>query len=93
MVDRRIPLPLGAIHNRRSLIYLGNLVDIIRLCLTHPDAASKTFMVSDGEDVSTPGLIRRIGSVLGHGSFLLPVPAAWMRRVGIYWENDLQSTV
>lgn len=82
MVDRRIPLPLGAIHNRRSLIYLGNLVDIIRLCLTHPDAAGKTFMVSDGEDVSTPGLIRRIGSVLGHGSFLLPVPAAWMRRVG-----------
>ncbi len=82
MVDRRIPLPLGAIHNRRSLIYLGNLVDIIRLCLTHPDAAGKTFMVSDGEDVSTPDLIRRIRSALEHGGFLLPVPAGWMKRAG-----------
>lgn len=82
MVDQKIPLPLGAIHNRRSLIYLGNLVDVIRLCLLHPDAAGKTFMVSDGEDVSTPDLIRRIGSALGHGSFLLPVPATWMKRAG-----------
>lgn len=82
MVDRRIPLPLGAIHNRRSLVYLGNLVDVIRLCLTHPNAAGNTFMVSDDEDVSTPGLIRRIRSALGHGSFLLPVPVAWMRWAG-----------
>lgn len=82
MADRRIPLPLGAVHNRRSLIYVGNLVDVIRLCLTHPDAAGKTFMVSDDEDVSTAELIRRIASALGHGSFLLPVPVAWIRRIG-----------
>lgn len=81
-IDKRCPLPLGAIQNRRSLIYLGNLVDAIRLCLTHPKAAGKTFLVSDGDDVSTPELVRRIASALGRRPFLLPVPVSWMRWAG-----------
>jgi len=81
-IDKRRPLPLGAIQNRRSLIYLGNLVDAIRLCLTHPKAAGKTFLVSDGDDVSTPELVCRIAAALGRRPFLLPVPASWLRWAG-----------
>ena len=81
-VDRRRPLPLGAIQNRRSLIYLGNLVDVIRLCLTHRAAANKTFMVSDGDDVSSPELIGLIAEALRRDTLLLPVPVKWMRWAG-----------
>ncbi len=81
-IDQRRPLPFGAIHNRRSLIYLGNLVDAIGLCLTHPKAAGRTFLISDGDDVSTPELVRRIAAALGRQPFLVPVPASWMRSLG-----------
>lgn len=84
-IDKRRPLPLGAIQNRRSLIYLGNLVDAIHLCLSHPMAAGKTFLVSDGDDVSTPEMIRRIAAALGCQPFLVPVPVSWMRwAAGIF---------
>lgn len=81
-IDKRRPVPLGAVQNQRSLIYLGNLVDAIRLCLTHPKAAGKTFLVSDGDDVSTPELVRRIATTLGRQPFLLSVPVSWMRWAG-----------
>lgn len=81
-IDKRRPLPLGAIHNRRSLVYLGNLVDAIRLCITHPQAAGKTFLVSDADDISTPELVRRIAAALGRQPFLLPIPVSWMRWAG-----------
>ena len=81
-IDKRRPLPLGGIQNQRSLIYLGNLVDVIRLCLTHPKAPGKTFLVSDGDDVSTPELVRRIAAALERLPFLLPVPVSWMRWAG-----------
>jgi nucleoside-diphosphate-sugar epimerase len=81
-IDNRWPLPLGAIHNRRSLIYLGNLVDAISLCLTHPKAAGKTFMVSDNDDVSTPELVRRLAKAFDTPPFLLPIPVSWIRFVG-----------
>ncbi len=82
MIDRRVPLPLGAIRNRRSLIYLGNLVDAISLCLTHPEAAGKTFMVSDNDDVATPELVRRMAKALDRYPLLLPVPVNWMKFLG-----------
>ena len=82
VIDKRRPLPLGGIHNQRSLIYLGNLIDVIRLCLTHPNAAGKAFLVSDGDDVSTPELVCRIAAALGRRPFLLPVPASWMQWAG-----------
>ncbi len=73
---RGVPLPLGAVRNQRSLLYLGNLVSAIDACLTHPSAANQTFMVSDGEDLSTPELIRRMAFALGRPGRLIPVPTA-----------------
>jgi nucleoside-diphosphate-sugar epimerase len=74
-----IPLPLGAIHNQRSLVALDNLVDLIVTCLTHPAAANQTFLVSDGEDVSTTELLRRMGQALGCPVHLIPTPASWLK--------------
>ena len=71
---RGIPLPLGAIHNQRSLVSLDNLVDLIVTCLTHPAAANQTFLVSDGEDLSTTQLLRRMGAAFGKPARLIPVP-------------------
>ena len=73
------PLPLGAIHNQRSLVALDNLVDLIVTCLMHPAAANQTFLVSDGEDVSTTGLLRRMGQAMGRPARLIPVPASWLK--------------
>ena len=74
-----VPLPLGAIHNQRSLVALDNLVDLIVTCLTHPAAANQTFLVSDGEDVSTTELLRRMGKAMGHPARLVPVPVGFLK--------------
>lgn len=74
-VARGVPLPLGALHNRRSLVGLDNLVDFIFTCLTHPAAANQTFLVSDDEDLSTTDLVRRLGVAMEHPARLVPVPA------------------
>ena len=76
---RGIPLPLGAIYNQRSLVALDNLVDLIVTCLTHPAAANQTFLVSDGEDLSTTQLLRRMGAALGKPARLIPVPASVLK--------------
>jgi nucleoside-diphosphate-sugar epimerase len=73
-LQRGIPLPLGAIHNQRSLVALDNLLDLLLTCLAHPAAANQTFLVSDGEDVSTTELLRRLGQALGQPARLIPVP-------------------
>ena len=73
-LKRGVPLPLGAIHNQRSLVALDNLVDLIITCLTHPAAANQTLLVSDGEDLSTTQLLRRMGAALGKPARLIPVP-------------------
>ncbi|MDI9332842.1 MAG: SDR family oxidoreductase [Cytophagales bacterium] len=75
-VARGIPLPLGTIHNARSMVALDNLVDLLVTCLKHPAAAGQTFLVSDGEDVSTTQLLRRTALAMGKKAFLLPVPAS-----------------
>lgn len=75
-VQRGWPLPLGAVHNRRSLVALGNLVDFVIACLDHPAAANQTFLVSDGEDLSTTELLRRMGLALGRPARLVPVPVS-----------------
>jgi nucleoside-diphosphate-sugar epimerase len=82
LVARGVPLPFGAVRNRRSLVYVGNLLDAIVTALDHPAAAGQTFMVSDGQDVSTPELIRRIGRALGKPARLVPVPPALLRLGG-----------
>lgn len=80
-LNKGVPLPLGAIHNQRSLVALDNLVDLILTCIDHPAAANQTFLVSDGEDLSTSELLRRMASALGKSARLLPVPA-WLLQVG-----------
>lgn len=69
-----VPLPFGAIPNKRSFVGLDNLVDLIVTCIDHPAAANQTFLVSDGEDLSTADLLRRMGLALGKSVRLLPVP-------------------
>jgi nucleoside-diphosphate-sugar epimerase len=81
-VYRRVPLPLGSVKNRRSLIYLGNLVDAIALCVSHPRAAGQTFLVSDGKDLSTSELVRRLADALGRPAHLLSVPPALLKLAG-----------
>lgn len=71
---RGVPLPLASIHNRRSMIALDNLVAFIVACLDHPAAAQQVFVVSDGEDLSTSDLLRRLGAALGKPARLFPVP-------------------
>ncbi|WP_018145916.1 NAD-dependent epimerase/dehydratase family protein [Thioalkalivibrio sp. AKL6] len=81
-VDKGVPLPLGAVtENRRSLVALDNLVDLMVTCLEHPAAAGETFLVADGEDVSTAGLLRKVGDALERPARLVPVPV-WMLRAG-----------
>lgn len=76
-VDRGFLLPLGAVTaNRRSLVGLDNLVDLILTCLQHPKAANQTFLVSDGEDLSTTELIQRMGKAMNRPVSLLPVPVS-----------------
>lgn len=77
-----VPLPFGAINNRRSLVALDNLVDLIVTCIDHPAAANQIFLVSDGEDLSTTELLRRLGFALGKPARLLPVPS-WLLDVGV----------
>lgn len=74
MVKRCIPLPLGAIHNKRSFVYIDNLVSLIVKCIDHPAAADQVFLVSDGNDLSTTELLRGCASALGVRSRLLPIP-------------------
>jgi nucleoside-diphosphate-sugar epimerase/lipopolysaccharide/colanic/teichoic acid biosynthesis glycosyltransferase len=79
-----IPLPLGAVHNQRSLLALDNLVSLMLLCADRtrsPQAANQVFVVADGEDVSTTTLLRKVARAAGRSSHLLPVPA-WLLRAG-----------
>ena len=74
LVSRGWPLPLASVRNRRSLVYVGNLVDAIRACVKTPAAAGRTYLVSDGHDLSTPDLIRALAKCLGVAPRLYPFP-------------------
>jgi len=74
-LDKGIPLPLGALrHNRRSLVALDNLIDLIVTCIDHPAAANQTFLVNDGEDLSTTELLQRMAKALDRPARLLRFP-------------------
>ena len=77
-----IPLPLGAIHNKRSLVAVENLVGLIVTCIEHPAAANQVFLAGDGEDLSTTELLQRLGVALGKPVHLLPVPQ-WLVESGL----------
>ncbi len=76
LIDRRLPLPLGGIDNQRSLIGLSNMAQALIACIEHPEAAGETFLISDGEDLSTPDLVRALAHALRRPARLLPVPGA-----------------
>lgn len=76
----RLPLPFGAVNNRRSMVYVGNLVDLIVRCIEHPHAANETFLVSDDNDVSLRSMLTHIRSVMGRPARLVPVPV-WMFKL------------
>ncbi len=74
LIGKGLPLPLSAIINQRSFCAVENLIDFTALCLTHPEAANETFFLSDGEDLSTPALIRLIAEANGKTPRLIPLP-------------------
>lgn len=80
-VQRGWPLPLGAVHNHRSLVALDNLVDFVMTCISHPRAAGQTFLVSDGEDLSTTELVRGMAQAAGVPVRLVPMPV-WALQAG-----------
>jgi nucleoside-diphosphate-sugar epimerase len=81
-VTSGIPLPFASVVNSRSLVYVGNLVDALTLCAFHSRAAGNRYLLSDGEDMSTPELIRRTASALGIKSHLFPFPPKLMMAAG-----------
>jgi nucleoside-diphosphate-sugar epimerase len=81
-VHKRRPLPLSKVYNRRSFIYIKNLVDAVITCIKHPGAAGQTYFVSDDEDISTPDLIRKIASALNTSPRIFPFPRVLLFTIG-----------
>jgi nucleoside-diphosphate-sugar epimerase len=79
IVHSKIPLPFASIRNRRSLVYLGNMTDALITCATHPAAIGQTYLICDGEDISTPDLLRQLAAGMGVPSRLFPFPAATLK--------------
>ena len=82
LAGKGLPLPFGAVDNRRSLVALPNLVDLLIRCVEAPNAAGQTFLVSDGQAISTPQLIRAVGQAIGTKPSLIPVPIALLHSAG-----------
>ena len=81
LVRKGLPLPLGAIYNRRSMIALDNLVDLIITCIDRPKAANQVFLASDGQDLSTSELLLGLAKAMGRPARLLPIPGAVLSLV------------
>ena len=81
-VGKGFPLPLASVRNKRSLIYVGNLVDALIACATRPAAAGKTYLVRDGEDISTPDLVQQMAMCLGKPDRLFPLSAKLLSGLG-----------
>ena len=82
LVARGVPMPLAGIDNRRSLVALDNLVDLVACCAIHPQASGQIFLVSDGDDVSTPELVRRIAQAQERRARLFNVPPVLLTSLG-----------
>lgn len=82
LVQRGLPLPFGSIDNRRSLLALGNLCDFVGVALEHPRAPGHVWLLSDGDDLSTPQMVRYIAAALDRPARLLPFPVALLRTLG-----------
>ncbi|MEE4381291.1 MAG: NAD-dependent epimerase/dehydratase family protein [Pseudomonadales bacterium] len=82
LVRLGVPLPLARVENARSLVALDNLVDLLLRCIDHPAAVGRRLLVSDGEDLSTPELVRQLASAMRRPAVLVPVPTPLLRAVG-----------
>jgi nucleoside-diphosphate-sugar epimerase len=80
-VDRGIPLPFGAVRNQRSMVFVKNLTDLLTKCVTHPRAVSRTFLVSDGQDLSTAALVAQLATALNKKARLVNVPPSLMHSL------------
>ena len=95
LVKSQIPLPLGLVKNQRSMIGIDNLVDLLIRCTNHPDAAGKTFLVSDDEDISTPDFVRYIATSMGLKALLFPVPIFLIKILGFIFgkKNEINRLI
>jgi nucleoside-diphosphate-sugar epimerase len=82
LTEMSLPLPLGAIHNKRSFVSVDNLTDLIVTCIDHPHAKNETFLVSDDEDVSTSQLLAKLLKVQGKPNMLIPIPVNILKLLG-----------
>lgn len=78
LVQKNLPIPLGDVINKRSMVYVANLCNLIKTCIHHPNAAGRMFLVSDNHDISTPDLIRLIAKELNHQEKLWSIPVSWL---------------
>ncbi|WP_439531290.1 UDP-glucose 4-epimerase family protein [Marinobacter adhaerens] len=74
-VRNGVPLPFGAVKNKRSLVSVDNLVDLVATCVEHPAAGNELFLAGDGEDLSTTELLQHVAKAMGKSAYLVPVPA------------------
>lgn len=88
LVKTGLPLPLGAIHNRRSMVAVDNLVDLLILCASHPAAAGQIFLVSDDRDVGISELLRMLAAAMDKRSLLLPLPAGLLASAAAVFGNS-----
>lgn len=82
LINSGIPLPFSLVKNKRSLIGIDNLIDLIINCIEHPEAGGKTFLASDNEDLSTPDLLKYIASAMGRPLRLFPLPVSLLKFLG-----------
>jgi len=92
LLQHGVPLPLGAIKNKRSLVSLDNLIDLVITCIDHPNASNQTFLAGDGEDLSTTELLQRVSVVMGKSAYLLPVPQVMLEIIfNLFGKNNLKQ--
>lgn len=82
LIRSGLPLPLASVRNARSFIYVKNLASALSICAEHPLARGRTYLVDDGETISTPELARTLGALLTRKTLLVPCPVWLLRRIG-----------
>lgn len=82
VLSKGVPLPLASVNNLRSVIYVENLADALRVCAIHPAAAGETYLLGDGDDISTPDLLRQLALAMGRPARIFPFPAVLLRLAG-----------
>lgn len=87
IIRKNIPLPLSNVENQRSMIGIDNLIDLLICCIDHPKANRRTFLASDGKDLSTPDLIKLIASSMGKKANLFPMPILMLKFLGLFFKR------